>query len=750
MSFNASGPGNGSIASLTPATIDRKPGWPRTSSERFGVGALGLISGLDGIGYSVAIASLLFTGRLANGVGLAAGSALLCTAIVAIVVGVRTQIPTNIAHVQDVAVAVLAASFARSEVSVATAFAIVGASSLATGITFWLTGRLRLGRIVKYFPQAVLAGFLAGTGWLLLRGGVSVAVGYSPSLRSLGDTTAASIGKLLPAVLLAVCLYVAMRKFQHPVALLAVLTTALIAFYGWMLSSSMTLATAMSSGYLPRPSGSTTMQTPFPDLLSDVDWGSVARSTPMIITIAMLSLFAFLMNSAALERATGRDVDIDAELRDSGLANVVVAAAGGPPGYTGLSLSVLGDKAGVRHRGAGVITGIIVLFGFVFANQIVTHVPTFVSAGFIMFLGIDLLADWIVRALRTYSPAEAITVLVILGFVVFSGFLQATVAGFVVATLLFAFSYARVPIVRSVTSLANVPSTRERPAHEALFLRKVGEGVEVVRLQGYLFFGSSERIVVQTIERIANTTRMPLRALVLDMTLVPGIDAASIAAFDRVRGLGALHQFEVVLCGANQSVLERLRRGGVSVRSGDAHASLAEVDPGFVTGFDAIDDALQVIEGRLLATAPIPVVSLSFREMVARGAPTDQFDALISQMRRTTHQPGETIVRAGEPGDELLIVESGLVAVMRAAPSGVSVRLREMAVGAVVGDIGFSLGQARTADIVAVDESVLLHISRGEVDGLDPQLGVLLHRIISRALAEKVLVANRMTDQVKG
>lgn len=51
--------------------------------------------------------------------------------------------------------------------------------------------------------------------------------------------------------------------------------------------------------------------------------------------------------------------------------------------------------------------------------------------------------------------------------------------------------------------------------------------------------------------------------------------------------------------------------------------------------------------------------------------------------------------------------------------------------------------------MVANDASTVLRISRTELDRLDPPLALLLHRIIGRALAEKVVVANRMTDQVE-
>jgi sulfate permease, SulP family len=709
---------------------------------------LGLVAGLDGIGYAVALASLMFTGRLAAGLEVATGSALLCTAVVAVFIGLRSREATNIGQVQDVPVAVLATTFASTNISVPTAFAVIAASSLATGVLLWTTGRFRLGRIVKYFPKPVLAGFLAGTGWLLLRGGVSAAVGFAPSFSELGDLSGSASRRLVAAAVLAVVLHVAVKRFRHPMLLLSVLVASIAVFYAWMAATGTSMETAIVAGHIPRGTGGVALHVPFPGMLHDVVWADVGRATPTILTTAALCLFAMLMNSAALESATGRDLDIDSEMRTTGLANAVVAAVGGPPGYTGLSISVLADKSGVRHRGAGVVSGAVVLLGFVFANQIITHIPTFLSAGFIMFLGVELLTGWLIETLRKYSITESITVLVILGFVVFSGFLQATIAGFIAASVLFTFSYARVPVIRSAASLASITSTRERSPQETAFLRDVGDSVEVMWLHGYLFFGSTERVVSHIRERFDDATRPPLRALLIDVTLVPGLDAASAAAFERVRSLGTQREVRVILCGAIPSVLEVLRRCEVAVVSGSAPSTGAPHEA--ITVFDKIDPALQGIETWLLTMAP-PAVELTLRERVAGDVDDEQFAALMALMRRTSHDAGEVILNTGEPGDELLIVERGAVAVIRRNTSGDTDRLREMTAGAVVGDIGFSLGQRRSADIVSMAPTTVLRLSRAELNALEksaPAQYALVHRIISRALAEKVITANLMTDQV--
>jgi sulfate permease, SulP family len=710
---------------------------------------LGLVAGLDGIGYAVALASLMFTGRLAAGLEVATGSALLCTAIVAISIGLRSREATNIGQVQDVPVAVLATTFASADISVPTAFAIIAASSLTAGVLLWATGRFRLGRIVKYFPKPVLAGFLAGTGWLLLKGGVAAAVGFAPSLTELGDLGGSAVRRLIAAAALAVVLHVVLKRFSHPILLLAFLVASILAFYAWMAAAGTSMETAIAAGHIPRGSSGVALNLPFPGMLSDVVWGDVGRATPTILTTAVLCLFAMLMNSAALEAAIGRDLEVDTEMRTTGVANAMVAAVGGPPGYTGLSISILADKSGIRQRGTGVVSGAVVLLGFVFANQIITHIPIFLSAGFIMFLGIGLLADWLVESLRKYSITESITVLVILGFVVFSGFLQATIAGFIAASVLFTYSYARIPIVRSTSSLASITSTRERPPHETAFLREVGNSVEVIWLHGYLFFGSTERVVTHVRDRLDDATRQPLRALLIDVTLVPGLDAASASAFERLRSLGVKREVRVILCGATPAVLDVLRRCGVAVGPGSAPGIDATHEA--IAVFNSIDPALHDIETWLLSSAPA-AAEPTLRERVAGDVDNGLFAALVARMRRTSHDAGEVILHTGEPGDELLVVEHGSVAVLRRNASGTTDRLREMTAGAVVGDIGFSLGQRRSADIVATESTTVLRMRRDELDALEkiePAQFALMHRIISRALAEKVITANLMTDQVK-
>jgi SulP family sulfate permease len=61
--------------------------------------------------------------------------------------------------------------------------------------------------------------------------------------------------------------------------------------------------------------------------------------------------------------------------------------------------------------------------------------------------------------------------------------------------------------------------------------------------------------------------------------------------------------------------------------------------------------------------------------------------------------------------------------------------------GRVVGEIGFYLGQDRTASIVADEASTLYRLSRQDLQRIereDPEVAAILHRIIVHLLAERV------------
>ena len=78
------------------------------------------------------------------------------------------------------------------------------------GLLFWLVGKYRLATLGQYVPFPVVAGFLAATGWLLMKGSFAVMSGTAFEFDDLADWWA---GRELwiPGVVLAVVLLVLTR-----------------------------------------------------------------------------------------------------------------------------------------------------------------------------------------------------------------------------------------------------------------------------------------------------------------------------------------------------------------------------------------------------------------------------------------------------------------------------------------------------------------------------------------------------------
>jgi sulfate permease, SulP family len=147
----------------------------------------GVIAGIRTLIGATALAALIFSGELAGGLPVGIGILLFSAAAVGVVVGATSSYPGAVAQPQDGAAAILgllalsvyaalppALPYEQKLVSV---FVAIGATTLVTGLFFLALGGLRLGGLVRFVPYPVVGGFLAGSGWLFIKGSLTVMVG---------------------------------------------------------------------------------------------------------------------------------------------------------------------------------------------------------------------------------------------------------------------------------------------------------------------------------------------------------------------------------------------------------------------------------------------------------------------------------------------------------------------------------------------------------------------------------------------
>ena len=118
-----------------------------------------------------------------------------------------------------------------------------------------------------------------------------------------------------------------------------------------------------------------------------------------------------------------------------------------------------------------------------------------IVGGMLVFLGLSFIVEWVWDRRRSLPRVEYVVVLVILAVVVAKGYLPGVVVGLVLAVGLFAVSYARVDLVHEVTFGDVYRSNVDRPPAERERLRALGGSVQILRVSGHVFFGSTSRLL---------------------------------------------------------------------------------------------------------------------------------------------------------------------------------------------------------------------------------------------------------------
>ncbi|APR75663.1 Sulfate transporter [Minicystis rosea] len=112
----------------------------------------------------------------------------------------------------------------------------------------------------------------------------------------------------------------------------------------------------------------------------------------------VLAAISVLLNATGLELATEQDLDLDRELRVTGVANVVLGLVGGVPGYLSLSESTLNHKVGAKSRAPGLIAGGLSLLALLAGPATLAYFPKPILGGLLLFMGLSFLLETVYDA----------------------------------------------------------------------------------------------------------------------------------------------------------------------------------------------------------------------------------------------------------------------------------------------------------------------------------------------------------------
>jgi len=651
--------------------------------------------------------------------------------------------------------------------------AVAACAVLGMGAVQLALAACRLGRLVHFVPQPVLAGFINGIALLIILSQLPLLLGAEATtplgewILPAGAGGASGAGAAVGSA----------ARWAVPLGL-GLGTAAFIALTWWRRArwpalllgfvAGLALAGAVHAAWPAAPLGP--MVSPVPARLppgpawwpgsDDAAWALLARhGSAVALTALLLGLIGALESMLAMvsiEQGTGRRISADRELAMLGLANVAGGLLGALPVVVLRAGALAVQRAGGRGRLSAWSLAATMLLIFVLAGPALGFVPQAVLGGVMLMVGFSLVDRWSLRvaarwwtAVRRRRPPEGDDTLVglavmcvVCALTVAFGVAVGVAVGVALSLVVFVRRINRSLVRAQLTGMAR-PSRRIYPGAIEARLLGLRSRVALLELEGALFFGSAAHLP----ER-AEALAPPLRFVIVDLRRVSTVDESGAMLMHEMAQRLARRGQELLLAGlTDDSRVARSLKAFAPWAAGGAPRCFADADQ----AMEAAEAALlaeaahaDTTLAALLATeAELPLEACT----LVRGLTPRELRIVTAAMRRRELRAGEVVFRQGDEAEALYVVTRGSVSavvVVRGAVTRMQ-RFASLGPGTMFGEMALLDHAGRSADAVADGDATLMVLSREGLDGLlleHPELAAKLYRNIAAHLGERLRVAS--------
>ncbi|MGC8714586.1 MAG: SulP family inorganic anion transporter, partial [Leptodesmis sp.] len=417
-------------------------------------------------------------------------------------------------------------------------------AGVMAGIIQIALGVAKLGRLVKFIPYPVTAGFTNGIAVIIFCGQLNNFLGlqlprsehFLPSLwqtvTHLEGLNWAAVG--LATVVIVIKLFWARITTTIPGSLVGlVLATAIASFL-----------------HLDVPTiGAIPQSLPLPQSIPHWnDFGLIRELINPALALAALGSIESLLSAVVADGMTVSEKhNSDRELIGQGLANMIVPFFGGIPATGAIARTAVNVRSGGKTRLSGVIHGIALAMIVLTLAPLAAQVPLAALAGILMVTSARMI-EWEAIGLLVRATYSDFAVMILTWAVtIFFDLVLAVEIGLIAAGALF--------IKRmSDLNLAKIPETEVFPPGVPLELSKQ---IAVYRVDGPVFFGAAERFVTFLRDE------PEVKYLILRMRFVPNMDTTGLVALEDIYHDLKRHGCRLLLTGLQPEVKALLDRSGL-------------------------------------------------------------------------------------------------------------------------------------------------------------------------------------------
>lgn len=618
------------------------------------------------------------------------------------------------------------------------------------GLIQLLFGILGGGRLIKYVPYPVIAGYLSAVGLLIFSGQIPNLFGVANQESIFTILSHPSLWHL-PSLIVGIVTILTMKLSPRltrliPAPILA-LIAGIITYYVLAIVKFPELLTLKNNHYVIGTlqndgarrlfSAETLQHWGMAGTAFQADWRIIIVPA---ITLAVLLSIDTLKSCVVLDTISKRRHNSDRELIGQGIGNMVSGIFGGLAGSGIMGATLINFKSGGSSRISGMLVGIFSLLIFFFLSQYIAWVPIASLGGILFVIGIGMVDfNTLKLTMNRTTLFDFFVIIAVIVTALMSSLIAAAGVGLGLAIFLFLREQILTPVIHDEVFGDHSHSKKKRLQNEMELLEKMGNEIIVVELQGALFFGTTDQLITELSKYYKK-----VHYIILDFKRVRSIDFTAMHIIEQIED--QMTESGGWLLFAN---LPLTLSGGKNIFDYFDNFVIGG-EKGNIKVFPELDDAMAWAEDDLLdrnglgphvSAPPLPLKDIQ----LFLGLKPAAIKLLEQCAKEMSFNANDVIFRQGERSDEIYLVRKGSVRIMLPMQQGKSKHLATFSRGDFFGDMTFIDNTIRSTDAIAVAPTDLYVISRAAFNHMlidHPDIKTIVFERLALALARRL----RLTD----
>lgn len=437
-------------------------------------------------------------------------------------------------------------------------FAGLQIASLMAGVMLLCMGFLRLGTVIKFIPEPVIAGFTSGIGVIIFVGEWKDFFGLHAELaldakfhqklyvlsNALLHLNVATSGIAILSLILVVFSHKIIKKIPGPLIAMVVATLLLVVCRYFNLPGFKDVATLGSVfGSIPRGLP--------PVTIPHLNFSAIMTLVGPAFTIALLGAIESLLSATAADGLAGTRHNPNQELVGQGIANIFTPLLGGFAATGAIARTATNIRNGGNNFIAALVHSLLLLVIVVLLAPLAEYIPLCSLAAILFVVSYNMSDIPHVGYILRHAPRDDRIILVVTFLLtVFTNLVTAVEIGVILAMLFF---------MRKMTATSQVSeSLATELVDESGGEVNFGADLLVYTVNGPLFFGVAEKFV-----ETLSATHTKANAVIFKLQTVPFVDTSGLSSFQEAIEKLHKHRVRVYLYGVNPLIEQKFAEIGL-------------------------------------------------------------------------------------------------------------------------------------------------------------------------------------------